>query len=59
MDIKYNVSKYKDSKIQEVKDSVSIEEPLEMRLKFKKNGKIPFFYDMNSRFERLHYFVER
>ena len=31
MDIKYNVSKYKDSKIQEVKDSVSIEEPLEMR----------------------------
>ena len=39
MDIKYNVSKYKDSKIQEVKDSVSIEEPLEMWLKFKKNGK--------------------
>ena len=39
MDIKYNVSKYKNSKIQEVKDSVSIEEPLEMRLKFKKNGK--------------------
>ena len=39
MDIKYNVSKYKDSKIKEVKDSVSIEEPLEMRLKFKKNGK--------------------
>ena len=39
MDIKYNVSKYKDSKIQEVKDSVSIEEPLEMRLKFKKNDK--------------------
>ena len=39
MDIKYNVSKYKDSKIQEVKDSVSIEEPLEMRLKFKKNSK--------------------
>ena len=39
MDIKYNVSKYKDSKIQELKDSVSIEEPLEMRLKFKKNGK--------------------
>ena len=39
MDIKYNVSKYKDSKIQEVKDSISIEEPLEMRLKFKKNGK--------------------
>ena len=39
MDIKYNVSKYKDSKIQEVKDSVSIEEPLEMRLRFKKNDK--------------------
>ena len=39
MDIKYNVSKYKESKIQEIKDSVSIEEPLEMRLKFKKNSK--------------------
>ena len=39
MDIKYNVSKYKNFKIQEVKDSVSIEEPLEMRLKFKKNSK--------------------
>ena len=37
MDIKYNVSKYKDSKIQEIKDSISIEEPLEMRLRFKKN----------------------
>ena len=45
MDIKYNVSKYKNSKIQEVKDSVSIEEPLEMRLKFKKmvNGKRKIF----------------
>ena len=39
MDIKYNVSKYKDSKIQEIKDSVSIEEPLEMSLRFKKDGK--------------------
>ena len=39
MDIKYNVSKYKDSKIQELKDSVSIEEPLEMTLRFKKDGK--------------------
>ncbi len=39
MDIKYNVSKYKDSKIQKIKDSVSVEEPLEMRLRFKKNDK--------------------
>ncbi len=39
MDIKYNVSKYKSSKIQEIKDSISIEEPLEMRLRFKKNDK--------------------
>ena len=39
MDIKYNVSKYKESKIQEIKDSVSIEEPLEMSLRFKKNNK--------------------
>jgi len=39
MDIKYNVSKYKNSKIQEIKDSISIEEPLEIRLRFKKNDK--------------------
>ena len=39
MDIKYNVSKYKDSKLQEIKDSISVEEPLEMRLRFKKNDK--------------------
>ena len=39
MDIKYNVSKYKDSKIQEIKDSISVEEPLEMRWRFKKNDK--------------------
>ena len=37
MDIKYNVSKVKSSKVEEVKDSVSVEEPLEMRLKFKNN----------------------
>ena len=39
MDIKYNVSKYKDSKIQKIKDSISVEEPLEMRLRFKKSDK--------------------
>ena len=39
MDIKYNVSKYKESKIEEIKDSVSIEEPLEMSLRFKKNDR--------------------
>ena len=35
MEIKYKVLKLKDSTSQEVKDSVSIEEPLEMKLKFK------------------------
>ncbi len=35
MDIKYNISKLKNSNIQEIKDSVSVEEPLEMRLKYK------------------------
>ena len=35
MDIKYKVLKLKDNASQEVKDSVSIEEPLEMKLKFK------------------------
>ena len=39
MDIKYNVSKIKGSKEEIIKDAVSVEEPLEMRLKYKKNGK--------------------
>ena len=39
MDIKYKVSKFKNSKLEEVKDSVSVEEPLEMRLKYKKDDK--------------------
>ena len=39
MDIKYNISKLKNSKIEELKDSVSVEEPLEMRLKYKINNK--------------------
>ncbi len=39
MDIKYNISKLKNSKLEEIKDSVSVEEPLEMRLKYKKNNK--------------------
>ena len=37
MNIKYTVSKLENSKVQEIKDSVSIEEPLEMILKYKKN----------------------
>ena len=39
MDIKYNVSRLKNSKLEEIKDFVSVEEPLEMRLKYKKNNK--------------------
>ena len=39
MDIKYKVIKLKNNNTEEIKDSVSIEEPLEMILKFKKNGK--------------------
>ena len=35
MDIKYKVTKLKDNSTQEFKDSVSVEEPLEMSLKFK------------------------
>ena len=38
MDIKYSISKIKNSSIQETRDSVSVEEPLEMRLKYKKNN---------------------
>ena len=40
MDIKYNVSKIKSSKEEVIKDSVSVEEPLELRLKYKKDGKL-------------------
>ena len=39
MDIKYAITKLKKSKIQKVKDFVSVEEPLEMRLKYKKKNK--------------------
>ena len=36
MDIKYNVIKLKENRKEEIKDHVSIEEPLEMNLRFKK-----------------------
>ena len=39
MDIKYNITKLKGLKSEEVKDSISVEEPLEMSLKYKSNGK--------------------
>ena len=39
MDIKYKVIKLKNNNTEEIKDSVSIEEPLEMILKFMKSGK--------------------
>ena len=39
MDIKYDISKFKNSKIEEAKDSVSVEEPLEIRLKYKIDNK--------------------
>jgi len=35
MDIKYNITKLKGSKKEEVQDNISVEEPLEMSLKFK------------------------
>ena len=38
MNIKYNVTKLRNNKIEDIKDFVSIEEPLEMNLKFKSNG---------------------
>ena len=39
MDIKYNVIKLKDNSTEEIKDFVSVEEPLEMSLEYKINGK--------------------
>ena len=47
MDIKYNVVKLKDGSTEEIKDSVSVEEPLEMSLKYKADGK----YHLRSKFE--------
>ena len=38
MDIKYNVTKLKENKTEEKKDHVSVEEPLEMNLRFKIKG---------------------
>ena len=39
MDIKYNITKLKGSTKEEVQDHISVEEPLEMSLKFKKGDK--------------------
>jgi FdhD protein len=39
MNIKYNVIKLKDISVEEVKDFVSVEEPLEMNLKYKVDSK--------------------
>ena len=39
MEIKYNVTRLKNNKLDDIKDSVSVEEPLEMNLKFKVNDK--------------------
>ena len=36
MDAKYNISKFDNNNLSEIKDFISIEEPLQMDLKFKK-----------------------
>ena len=38
MDIKYNVTKLRENKIDEIKDHISVEEPLEINLRFKQNS---------------------
>jgi FdhD protein len=38
MDIKHNVTKLRENKTEELKDHVSVEEPLEMNLRFKQNS---------------------
>ena len=38
MEVKYNIVKLKENKTQEIKDHVSVEEPLEMNLRFKQNS---------------------
>jgi len=39
MDIKYDVTKFKENKKEEIKDCISVEEPLEINLRFKNNNK--------------------
>ena len=39
MDIKYNITKFKNNKTEQIKDLISVEEPLEMMLRYKKNNK--------------------
>jgi len=39
MDIKYNITKFKNNKTEQIKDLISVEEPLEMILRYKKNNK--------------------
>ena len=38
MDAKYNISKFDNNNLSEIKDFISIEEPLQMDLKFKKGN---------------------
>jgi len=38
MDIKYNVTKLRENKTEEIKDHISVEEPLEINLRFKQNS---------------------
>ena len=38
MDIKYNVTKLRENKTDEIKDHISVEEPLEINLRFKQNS---------------------
>ncbi len=39
MDIKYNVINFKNNNKEEIKDHISVEEPLEMNLRYKKDDK--------------------
>ncbi len=39
MEIKYKITKLKAANVEEIKDFISIEEPLEMSIKFQNNGK--------------------
>ncbi len=38
MDVKYNIIKLKENSTEEIKDHISVEEPLEMNLRYKNNG---------------------
>ena len=46
MDIKYKITKLKNNSTEEVNDAVSVEEPLEMNLRYNLENKCRIYYNV-------------